>query len=138
MCILKVLTQSWQVRDPKYSQTLVLEHLGSHTIRFSTQLFTEKMSRLSNKTSGLNSLPDNPFLLISEWSGTCLSGDRKGRFRVLNKSPVSNRSLLKQFPEQIKFEDRGSTTVQGHQTFPSQSNLQSCGSMRLQFHLRKD
>ena len=36
----------------------------------------EKMSRLSNKTSGLYSLPDNPFMLIPVWWSTHLSGNK--------------------------------------------------------------
>lgn len=35
---------------PGYSQTSVLDRLPSQTIRFSTKLFMEKMSRLLNKT----------------------------------------------------------------------------------------
>ena len=50
-----------------YSQTSVLDHLGSWTFWFLTKLFPEKMSWLCNKTWGLSSLPDNPFMLIPVW-----------------------------------------------------------------------
>lgn len=48
----------------KYSQTSVPKLPGSQTVRFLTKLFTEKMPRLSNSISDLDSLPNNPFTLI--------------------------------------------------------------------------
>ena len=87
----------------KYSQTLVLEHLGSWTICFSTKLFKENMSRLFYKTSGHNSLPKNSFMFLPVWSVTSVSGDiqRKFGFRT-------NR-FANSFTEWIKFKNWGST-----------------------------
>ena len=49
-------------------ETCIPSNLGLRTswfsIRFSTKLLRKKMSQSSDKTLGLDSLPDNPFMLI--------------------------------------------------------------------------
>ena len=67
------------------SQTSVLKHFGSWTIWFPTTLFMEKMYCLSNKTLGLDSLPNNPFTLIPVWSVKHVSSDKPRRFRFWKK-----------------------------------------------------
>ena len=73
---------------PIYPKT-VQSNLSSRIIQFLTKLFMEKMSRLSNKTSDLNSLSDSPFRLIPVYHSRVSQATKKIHFSncFLNSRP---------------------------------------------------
>ena len=110
-----------------YSQMLVVEHLGSQTIQFSTKLFMEKKCLSCLTPLGLNSLPSNPFVLIPLWSITYLSGDKgDGVFKKVSSQTVSWNKLSwrTEVPvySALKLEQRSGGSGQAHR----QAHRQNC------------